>query len=132
MQKTRGYFILVTAETGLELYDPLNVTDKTITAKIPSRTHTRVMREHNKIKSTKMIYMIYNTNRKTKKTYKYEIRSRKMRSARAAEFATSVLSIELIAPNHCKLIPAFSSLHFGCIFFIIAFWVHFLVFFSDC
>ena len=55
-----------------------------------------------------------------------------MRSARAAEFATSVLSIELIAPNHCKLIPAFSSLHFGCIFFIIAFWVHFLVFFSDC
>ena len=55
-----------------------------------------------------------------------------MRSALAAEFATSVLSIELIAPNHCKLIPAFSSLHFGCIFFIIAFWVHFLVFFSDC
>ena len=73
MQKTRGYFILVTAETGLELYDPLNVTDKTITAKIPSRTHTRVMREQNKIKSTKMIS--------------------------AAEFATSVLSVQLFAPN---------------------------------
>ena len=71
--KTRGYFILVTAETGLELYDPLNVTDKTITAKIPSRTHTRVMREHNKIKFSKMIS--------------------------AAEFATSVLSVQLFAPN---------------------------------
>ena len=52
-QKTRRYFILVTAETGFELYDPLNVTDKTITAEIPFRTHTRVMREL-LTKSTKM------------------------------------------------------------------------------
>ena len=33
-QKTRRYFILVANKTGLELYDPVNVTDKTITAKI--------------------------------------------------------------------------------------------------
>ena len=45
LPKTRRYFIRVTAETGPELYDPLNVTDKTITAKIPSGTHTRVMKE---------------------------------------------------------------------------------------
>ena len=53
-QKTRRYFILVANKTGLELYDPVNVTDKTITAKISSRTHTRVMKEL-LTKSTKII-----------------------------------------------------------------------------
>ena len=39
------YFIFVTTKIGLELYDPLNVTDKTITATIPSETHTQVLKE---------------------------------------------------------------------------------------
>ena len=39
------YFIFVTTKIGLELYDPLNVTDKTITATIPAETHTQVLKE---------------------------------------------------------------------------------------
>ena len=77
-QKRRRYFILVTAETGFELYDPLNVTDKTITAKIQNS---------------------------------HEV---KTKSNPRREFAASVLSVGLIASNHCKLNqPAFS--HY-CIF----------------
>ena len=77
-KKAKRYFILVTSETGLELYDPLNVTDKTITAKIQNS---------------------------------YEV---KTKSNPRREFAASVLSVGLIASNHCKLNqPAFS--HY-CIF----------------
>ena len=77
-QKTRRYFILVANKTGLELYDPVNVTDKTITAKIQNS---------------------------------HEV---KTKSNPRREFAASVLSVGLIASNHCKLNqPAFS--HY-CIF----------------
>ena len=44
-KRTLQYFIFVTTKIGLELYDPLNVTDKTITATIPSETHTQVLKE---------------------------------------------------------------------------------------
>ena len=39
------YFIFVTTKIGLEVYDPLNFTHKTITATIPSETHTQVLKE---------------------------------------------------------------------------------------
>ena len=106
LPKTRRYFIRVTAETGPELYDPLNVTDKTITAKIPSRTHTR-----ESWKSSLQIQIIQIQNPINKDEISWRICNKC-----ALYWVDCTKSLQIDSP---------------CLF-IIAFWVHFHVFFSGC
>ena len=107
-QKTRRYFILVTAETGPELYDPLNVTDKTITAKIPSRTHTR-----ESWKSSLQIQIL-----------QIQIQNQIIED----EISWGLENLQQV----CSLLSWLRQIiaNWSPRLFIIAFWVHFHVFFS--